>query len=126
MDKNARETGRSILKEVIGDEYFERRENSTNSFNRDLRQLAEAYCFGEVWSRPGLDRKTRSLLCLVMLTALGKSTELRAHLGGALRNGCTTDEIKEALLQTCIYCGLPASIESYRIAEEVLREAGRL
>jgi 4-carboxymuconolactone decarboxylase len=86
--------------------------------------MSEAYCFGEVWSRPGLERKTRSMLCIAMLVALGKPAELKLHVGGAIRNGCTTDEIKEVILQTMIYCGLPACVEAMKVAEETLRELG--
>lgn len=114
-----RDRGREIMTEVIGQDYFDRREASTNGFNADARRLSEEYCFGEIWDRPGLPRKTRSMLCLAMLTALNRGTELRAHVNGALNNGCTVEEIKEVLLQTIIYCGLPAGLESIRIAEEV-------
>ena len=121
-----RETGRSILREVIGQDYFDRRETSTNAFNADARRLSEEYCFGEIWSRPGLDRKTRSLLCVAMMVALNRQHELRIHLGTALTNGATADEVKEVLLQSVIYCGLPAGLEGFRVAEEVLAERGML
>jgi 4-carboxymuconolactone decarboxylase len=114
-----RDRGRAIMAEVIGQEYFDKREASTNAFNADARRLSEEYCFGTIWDRPGLPRKTRSMLCLAMLTALNRGTELRMHVNGALNNGCTPDEIKEVLLQSIIYCGLPAGLESIRIAEEV-------
>jgi 4-carboxymuconolactone decarboxylase len=112
------------MAEVIGQEYFDKREASTNGFNADARRLSEEYCFGTIWDREGLPRKTRSMLCLAMLTALNRGTELRAHVNGALNNGCTTDEIKEVLLQSIIYCGLPAGLESIRIAEEVFTARG--
>jgi len=121
-----RETGRSILREVIGQDYFDRRETSTNAFNADARRLSEEYCFGEIWSRPGLDRKTRSLLCVAMMVALNRQHELRIHLGTALTNGATADEVKEVLLQGIIYCGLPAGLEGVRVAEEVLAERAML
>jgi len=121
-----RETGRSILREVIGQDYFDRRETSTNAFNADARRLSEEYCFGEIWSRPGLDRKTRSLLCVAMMVALNRQHELRIHLGTALTNGATADELKEVLLQGIIYCGLPAGLEGFRVAEEVLAERAML
>lgn len=116
-----RETGRDILREVVGQDYFDRREASTNDFNAEARRLSEEYCFGEIWSRPGLERKTRSLLCVAMMIALNRQHELRIHIGTALTNGATPEEIKEALLQSIIYCGLPAGLEGFRIAEEVLR-----
>ena len=81
--------------------------------------------WGEVWTRPGLDRKTRSMLNLAMLTALNRPHELKLHVRGALNNGVTQDEIKEALLQTAIYCGVPAAIDSFRVAAEVFKEAGK-
>ena len=121
---DARGIGRSILREVMGDTYFERREAATNSFNAPVRAFSERCCFGEIWSRPGLDRRTRSLLCLGMLTALNRPHEVRMHVAGAINNGCTVDEIQEVLLQTAAYCGLPACIDSMRIAEDVLSERG--
>lgn len=121
---NLKERGREIMAEVIGQEHFDKREASTNSFNADARRLSEEYCFGTIWDRPGLPRKTRSMLCLATLTALNRGTELRAHVNGALNNGCTVEEIKEVLLQQIIYCGLPAGLESIRIAEEVFTARG--
>lgn len=117
-----REAGRGLLKKIIGEDYFSKRDASTNEFNKDLRALSEEYCFGEIWQRPGLSPKTRSMICIAMLTAMGKSAELRLHVGGAITNGCTVDEIKEIILQSVIYCGLPAGVEANRVAEEVLRE----
>jgi 4-carboxymuconolactone decarboxylase len=119
-----REQGRDILKSVIGDAYFAKREASTNRFNADLRRLSEEYCFGEIWARSGLEPKTRSLLCIAILVALNRGAELRLHINGAINNGATVDEVKEALLQAVIYCGLPAGVEGFRIAEETLRERG--
>lgn len=123
-DKTRREKGVAILRHVVGEDIYKRRTNSTNGFNQDVRRLSEEYCFGEIWTRPGLPPKTRSLVCLAMLTALNRSTELRIHVGGALNNGCTPEEIKEVLLQTVIYCGLPAGVDAIRTAEEVLLERG--
>ena len=119
-----RENGVEILRHVIGQASFERRLESTNGFNQDVRRLSEEYCFGEIWSRPGLPAKLRSLLCIAMLTALNRQAELRIHIGGALNNGCSPDEVKEVLLQAVIYCGLPAGVEGFRLAEEVFRERG--
>lgn len=121
---NLKERGREIMAELIGQDYFDKSEASTNSFNADARRLSEEYCFGTIWDRPGLPRKTRSMLCLATLTALNRGTELRAHVNGALNNGCTVEEIKEVLLQQIIYCGLPAGLESIRIAEEVFTARG--
>ena len=112
------------MREALGDEYFERREASTNSFNAPLRRFSEEACFGTIWSRPGLPRKVRSMLCLAMLTALNRPHEIRMHVVSALNNGCTVEEIQEVLLQTTAYCGLPAAIDSVRVTEEVLRDRG--
>jgi len=119
-----RETGRQVLKEVVGQEYFDKREASTNAFNEEARRLSEEYCFGEIWSRPGLERKTRSLLCVATMIALNRQHELRIHIGTALTNGATAEEIREVLLQSIIYCGLPAGLEGFRVAEEVLSSRG--
>lgn len=118
------ETGLDIMRQVIGEQYFVRRQNNGNAFNADLRRLSEEYCFGEIWARPGLERKFRSLLCIAMLVALNRGNELRLHVNGAINNGCTVEEIKEVLLQATIYCGLPSGVEGTRIAEEALRERG--
>jgi 4-carboxymuconolactone decarboxylase len=126
MDKITQERGLVILREVIGEEYFKKREATASSFNKELRELAEVYCFGEVWARPGLERKTRSLLCIATLIALGKPAELRLHVSGAIRNGCTPEEIKEVLLQSVIYCGLPAAVDGLRVAEDALKESGKI
>lgn len=118
--------GLQNIQEILGEAYFERRQKSTNAFNGDMRTLTENYCFGEIWSRPGLPRKTRSMLVLAMLTALGKTAEIKMHAIGALNNGCTIDEIKEVLLQAAVYCGIPAGVEAFKHAEEALKEAGAL
>ena len=120
------EAGRQIMREVLNTEYFERREATTNHFNAPIRKFSEENCFGEIWARPGLERKTRSMLCLAMLTALNRPHEIRIHVNTALNNGCTIEEIQEVLYQTVAYCGLPACIDSFRIAEEVLKERGLL
>lgn len=126
-DRNEqRERGRAILAEVLGQDYLERRDQSTNDFNRPLREFSEAYAFGDIWARPGLERKMRSMLCMAMLVALGKPEELRLHVNSALNNGCTLEEIREVLYQTVAYCGIPASIEAFKVAEHVLKERGVL
>lgn len=120
------EQGRTVLRTVIGDAYFQRRQESTNDFNGRLRALTDEYCFGEVWSNPVLPLKLRSMLVVCLLAVMGRTTELRTHLGGAINNGCSAEEIREVLLQVAVYCGIPAGVESTRIAEEVLRERGLL
>ncbi len=121
-----RERGRQIMREVLGADYFNRREATTNDFNAPIRRFSEENCFGEIWSRPGLERKFRSMLCIAMLTALNRPHEIRIHINTAVNNGCTVEEIQEVLLQTVAYCGLPACIDSFRIAEDVLGERGLL
>lgn len=107
---------------MLGDAYFAKRTASATPFNAEVRALTEEYCFGAVWGRPGLDARTRSMLVLAMLTALGKGTELKMHVIGALNNGCSVDDIQEVLLQATVYCGIPAGVEAFRAAEETLSQ----
>jgi 4-carboxymuconolactone decarboxylase len=120
------ETGLRLRREVLGREHVDRSLAAATDFGRPLQELVTEYCWGAVWARPGLDRRTRSLLNIAMLTALGKSHELGVHVRGALNNGATPEEIREALLQTAIYCGVPAALEAQRTAERVLVEEGAL
>ncbi|QRG04638.1 carboxymuconolactone decarboxylase family protein [Xanthobacter dioxanivorans] len=117
-----RERGREIMREVLGEEYFNRRDKSTNDFNAPLRCYSERTCFGDAWDRPGLERRERSLILLGMLTALNRPHELKTHVRAAVRNGLSVAEIQEVLYLTAVYCGLPAAVDSFRIAEETLRE----
>ena len=119
------ERGLAVRKEVVGEAHVERSMADVSDFSRPMQEWVTRACWGEVWDRPGLDRRTRSLLNLVMLTALGRSHELAVHVRGALTNGCTTEEIQEALLQAAVYCGAPAGLEAFRVAEKVLIEEGR-
>lgn len=114
--------GLEIRREVLGAEYVDRSIAQADDFIGAFQKLVTEWCWGEVWSRPGLDRKTRSMLNLAMLTALNRPHEVRLHTRGALNNGVTPEEIKEILLQTAIYCGVPAALDSFKIAAEVLRE----
>lgn len=107
---------------MLGTEYVDRAMRNANDFNLPLQQLVTEYCWGEVWTRPGLDRKQRSLINLGILTALNRPHELKLHTRGALNNGCTEEEIREVLLQTAIYCGVPAAVDSFRIAREAMEE----
>ena len=116
--------GMKIRKAVLGDEYVSRALASVNSFSAPLQQLVTEYCWGEVWGRPGLDRKQRSLLNLAMLPILNRPNELKAHVRGALTNGVTPGEICEVFLQVMIYAGVPAAVDSFRIANEVFKEDG--
>lgn len=112
--------GLAIRKEVLGDEHVTRSLADASEFSRPMQELVTEYAWGLIWSRPGLDRRTRSLLNLGMLTALNQHHELGAHVRGAITNGCTRQEIREALMQAAVYCGLPASLAAFRVAEGVL------
>lgn len=124
MNPDAFDQGLKTRREVLGADYVDAAIASADDFNRPLQELVTEYCWDSVWNRPGLDRRTRSLLNLAMLTALNRPHELKLHLRGALNNGVTRDEIREVLLQTAIYCGVPAAIDSFRVAREVLKDAG--
>ncbi len=113
------EEGRRIRGEVIGRDRSEAALEGAG-FDRPFQELALRVCWGEVWARPGLGRRDRSLVVLALLVALGRSAELRLHVQGALTNGVTPDEIQELLLQSCIYCGVPAAGEAFRVAREVI------
>lgn len=116
--------GLGIRRDVLGAEYVDNALATADDFNRPLQELVTQYCWGEVWGRPGLDRKTRSLLNLAMLSALNRPHEIRMHIRGALKNGVTKEEIKEVFLQVAIYCGVPAAVDSFRTAREVFKEIG--
>ena len=117
------ERGLQARREVLGAEHVDRSMAQVSEFSRPVQELVTEYCWGEVWTREGLDRRTRSLLNLAMLTALGRMHELAVHVRGAVTNGCTEEEIQETLLQTAVYCGAPAALESFRVAEKVLEES---
>jgi 4-carboxymuconolactone decarboxylase len=114
--------GLAMRRAVLGAEYVDRSIANVDEFNKPFQKLVTEWCWGEIWNRPGLDRKTRSLLNLAMLTALNRPNEVRLHVHGAINNGVSSAEIQEVLLQACIYCGVPAALESFRIASEVLKE----
>ncbi|MEU6228027.1 4-carboxymuconolactone decarboxylase [Streptomyces sp. NPDC047042] len=116
------EAGLAIRKAVLGADHVERSLANVSEFARPMQELVTEYCWGAVWSRPGLERRTRSLVNLAMLTALGRNHELGVHVKGALTNGVTTEEIQEVLLQTAIYVGVPAALESFRVAEQMINE----
>jgi 4-carboxymuconolactone decarboxylase len=111
-----------IRREVLGDEHVDRAVERTTDFTRDFQDLITRYAWGEIWARPGLDRRTRSCITLTALVALGREEELALHIRAALRNGLTRDEIKEVLLQTAIYCGVPAANAAFAVAQRVLDE----
>ena len=116
--KNGLQTRRAVL----GAEYVDKAMASVDEFNEEFVELLNTYCWNDIWNRPGLPRKTRSVLNLGMLIALGKEHELKLHINGALNNGLSKDEIKEVLLQTAIYCGVPAAVVAFRCAREVFRD----
>ncbi|WP_327106450.1 carboxymuconolactone decarboxylase family protein [Nonomuraea glycinis] len=116
------EAGLATRKEVLGAAHVERSLAAVTEFSRPVQELVTEYCWGAVWTREGLDRRTRSLLNLVMLTALNRGHELAVHVRGAITNGVTEAEIQEALLQAAVYVGVPAALESFRIAERTLGE----
>jgi 4-carboxymuconolactone decarboxylase len=114
--------GMEVRREVLGSEHVDRATESATDFTRDFQQLITEYAWGTVWTRPGLDRRSRSLITLTALVARGHHEELALHVRAALTNGLTVDEIKETLLQTAIYCGVPAANTAFRIAQDVLEE----
>jgi len=124
MNQNLFDQGLKTRREVLGAEHVDAAIQNADDFNRPMQELVTQYCWGDVWNRPGLDRRTRSLLNLAMLTALNRPHELKLHVKGAIRNGVTKDEIREVFLQTAIYCGVPAAIDSFRNAREAFKEAG--
>jgi 4-carboxymuconolactone decarboxylase len=114
--------GLEVRRAVLGAEYVDNSLARADEFMRAFQKITTEYCWGEIWTRPGLDRKHRSMLNLAMLTALNRPNELRLHLRGALTNGVTREEIKEILLQACIYCGIPAGLDAFKQAAEVFKE----
>jgi 4-carboxymuconolactone decarboxylase len=122
MPESTFERGLGIRKEVLGAEHVERALAGADDFNRPYQELITEYCWGAVWGRPGLPRKTRSLLNLAMLTALNREEEFKLHVRAALRNGVTKDEISEVLLQAAIYCGVPAANSAFNQAREVFAQ----
>lgn len=114
------EQGLAIRRAVLGADHVDRSIASATDFSRPIQELVTEYCWGRVWSRPGLERRTRSLLNLAMLTAVNHQHELGLHVRGALRNGCTVEEIRETLLQAAVYCGVPAAVDAFRTAQAVI------
>ena len=118
--------GLKTRKEVLGEDYVNKSLSNADDFTMDIQKLATEYCWDEIWNRPGLDRRSRSLLNLGMIAAMNKPQELKAHIKGAITNGVTKDELKEVFLQVAIYCGLPVALENFRLAQEVFKENDRL
>jgi 4-carboxymuconolactone decarboxylase len=115
--------GMKVRREVLGDEHVDREIERTTPFTADFQDLITRYAWGEIWARPGLDRRTRSCITLAALVALGREEELAMHVRAALRVGLTADEIKEVLLHSAIYCGVPAANGAFAVAQRVLDEA---
>jgi 4-carboxymuconolactone decarboxylase len=115
-----RERGMRMRRDVLGDDHVDQAERASTSLSREFQDLITRYAWGEIWTRPGLDRRTRSLITVAMAVALNRPEELALHLRGARRNGVSLDELREVLLQTAIYCGVPAANSAFRVAQEVL------
>ena len=112
--------GMAVRREVLGDEYVDKALSSAADFVKPLQDLVTENCWGEIWTRSAIPKKTRSLITIAMLAALKTPAELKAHVRGALRNGCTVEEIQEVLLQATVYCGVPAGVEAFRAAKDVI------
>jgi 4-carboxymuconolactone decarboxylase len=120
MQDDLFDRGLKARREVLGDDYVNSALAASNGFAQPLQDYITKYCWGDVWSRPGLPRKTRSMLNLAMLAALNRPHELKLHVRGALRNGVTKEEIAEVFLQVAVYCGAPAALDGFRVAKQVL------
>ncbi|MCE9665600.1 4-carboxymuconolactone decarboxylase [Halomonas sp. M5N1S17] len=126
MSQERFERGLEKRRRVLGAEYVDQSIRNADDFTRPLQQLVTEYCWGEVWQRQGLSDRDRSVINLAMITALNRPHELRLHVRGAINNGLSVEEIREILLQTAVYCGVPAAIDAFRNAREVLSEMGEL
>lgn len=122
MNDEQYQKGLEVRRAVMGDGFVEKALSSATEFTRPLQELVTANCWGEVWARGGLSRQTRSLITIATLAALKAPAELKGHVRGALRNGCTVEEIQEVLLHSTVYCGMPSGIEAFRAAKEVIEE----
>lgn len=124
MNQELFDQGLKTRREVLGADYVDRAIAGADDFSRPMQELVTQYCWGDVWNRPGLDRRTRSLLNLAMLGALNRPHELELHVRGALNNGVTKEEIAEVFLQLAVYCGVPAGVDAFRTARRVFEPAG--
>lgn len=122
MTDDAYQAGMAVRREVLGDPHVDRALAAAGDFARDFQDLLTRYAWGEIWTRPGLDRRTRSCITVAMLVALNRPEELRLHLRAALRNGVAADELREVLLQTAIYCGVPAANSAFAAAADVIAQ----
>lgn len=121
MTTNAKQVGRQLMNQLMGDGYVEGKDKRKNAFTEPLNDYSEEVCFGRVWARGVIEPKLRSILNIAMLTALGRPNQLRNHLEGALNSGVTMEELREILLHTAVYCGLPAAGDAFKVADEVLK-----
>ena len=124
MSDEAYERGMKVRREVLGDEHVDRSIERSTELTQDFQDFITRYAWGEIWSRPGLDRRTRSCITLTALVAIGRFDELAMHIRGAQRNGLTLDEISEVLLQTAVYCGVPAANSAFHVLQRVVDEDG--
>ncbi len=124
MNQELFDRGLETRREVLGADYVDAAIAKADDFSRPMQELVTQYAWGEIWNRPGLDRRTRSLLNLAMLMALNRPHELKLHVRGAINNGVTKDEIREVFLHASVYCGAPAALDSFRNAKEVFTELG--
>ena len=124
MSSELYEAGLRNRRRVLGDDYVDRALAGADAFNEEFQEILTEYCWGKVWGRSTLTDRERSLINLAMISALNRATEFKAHVRGALRNGCTAAEIRDTLLQVAIYCGVPAGVEAFRLAREVLDAEG--
>jgi len=124
MNKELFEKGLAVRKAVVGESHVEASLKAADDFSMPMQQLVTEFCWGEVWTRPGLDRRSRSILNLGMIAAQGKPEELALHVRGAINNGMTKDEIKECFLQVAVYCGMPSGLGAFKVARAVFKEMG--
>jgi 4-carboxymuconolactone decarboxylase len=118
--------GLKLRREVLGAEYVDNSLKSANEFMMAFQHITTEWCWGYAWGRPGLDKKMRSMINLAMLTALGKAPEIKLHVRGAINNGLSVDDIKEVLLHATVYCGIPAGLDAFKAANDVLKEMGKM
>lgn len=125
-DEQLHANGMAVRRRVLGDAYVDKATANADDFNRDFQRIVTEYCWGEVWTRQVLTDKQRSLNNLCIIATLNRAAEFEIHLRGALKNGCTPDEIRDTLIQVAVYAGIPAGVEAFRIARKVLTEEGAL
>jgi 4-carboxymuconolactone decarboxylase len=126
LDDDLYKRGMAVRRQVLGDAYVDKATSNVDDFNRDFQRIVTEYCWGEVWTRQVLTNKQRSLNNLCIIASLNRAAEFEIHVRGALRNGCTPEEIRDTLIQVAVYAGIPAGVEAFRIARKVLMEEGAL